>query len=428
MPKPIHKSAREISSGRKSSNPISKLLENHKQKVKQKREKKAMEVSNNIAERENQMLDLLAGINFTRSKLPAEVLEYKSNPEQPYGDIELTSKWLQRELKNSPAIAIDIKELDSQIIEILHSYKNAIDQGNQKEAWGANRALLSIPEVRNKIVSVEKDKVNNYLESAGKYFDAWRVLIELSEEADNLKIATDGFNEQYEKKKKEVEESSAALKAKIEDNDLYLAAFAEIHDKTASDDPMKWTEEMRVVRKWLSEQEFNKLTLGLLYRKVQAKEIILQNHQNKLEIMQMRVTELPKPENQNLHNEYREQLQFIIDECAEMDVEIDEMLSDLEKVEGQLEVFDNAPGAIHLRNNIAREAGRFLEEEKQRQSDLINAQGVNRKQLMDKLGLKTEEEMEILKEQAEKEWEKQVEKMREETVQLTNTNQERLMN
>lgn len=428
MPKPIHKSAREISSGRKSSNPISKLLENHKQKVKQKREKKAMEVSNNIAERENQMLDLLAGINFTRSKLPAEVLEYKSNPEQPYGDIELTSKWLQRELKNSPAIAIDIKELDSQIIEILHSYKNAIDQGNQKEAWGANRALLSIPEVRNKIVSVEKDKVNNYLESAGKYFDAWRVLIELSEEADNLKIATDGFNEQYEKKKKEVEESSAALKAKIEDNDLYLAAFAEIHDKTASDDPMKWTEEMRVVRKWLSEQEFNKLTLGLLYRKVQAKEIILQNHQNKLEIMQMRVTELPKPENQNLHNEYKEQLQFIIDECAEMDVEIDEMLSDLEKVEGQLEVFDNAPGAIHLRNNIAREAGRFLEEEKQRQSDLINAQGVNRKQLMDKLGLKTEEEMEILKEQAEKEWEKQVEKMREETVQLTNTNQERLMN
>ena len=428
MPKPIHKSAREISSGRKNSNPISKLLENHKQKVKQKREKKAMEVSNNIAERENQMLDLLAGINFTRSKLPAEVLEYKSNPEQPYGDIELTSKWLQRELKNSPAIAIDIKELDSQIIEILHSYKNAIDQGNQKEAWGANRALLSIPEVRNKIVSVEKDKVNNYLESAGKYFDAWRVLIELSEEADNLKIATDGFNEQYEKKKKEVEESSAALKAKIEDNDLYLAAFAEIHDKTASDDPMKWTEEMRVVRKWLSEQEFNKLTLGLLYRKVQAKEIILQNHQNKLEIMQMRVTELPKPENQNLHNEYKEQLQFIIDECAEMDVEIDEMLSDLEKVEGQLEVFDNAPGAIHLRNNIAREAGRFLEEEKQRQSDLINAQGVNRKQLMDKLGLKTEEEMEILKEQAEKEWEKQVEKMREETVQLTNTNQERLMN
>ena len=47
---------------------------------------------------------------------------------------------------------------------------------------------------------------------------------------------------------------------------------------------------------------------------------------------------------------------------------------------------------------------------------------------MDKLGLKTEEEMEILKEQAEKEWEKQVEKMREETEQLTNTNQERMMN
>lgn len=428
MPKPIHKSARDISSGRKSGNPISKLLENHKQKVKQKREKKAMEVSNNIAERENQMLDLLAGINFTRSKLPAEVLEYKSNPEQPYGDIELTSKWLQRELKNSPAITIDIKELDSQIIEILHSYKNAIDQGNQKEAWGANRALLSIPEVRNKIVSVEKDKVNNYLENAGKYFDAWRVLIELSEETDNLKAATDIFNEQYENKKKEVEEKNAALKSKIENNDLYLAAFAEIHDKTASDDPMKWTEEMRVVRKWLSEQEFNKLTLGLLYRKVQGKEMFLQNNKSKLEIMQMRVIETPKPENENLHNEYKEQLQSIIDECAKMDVEIDEMLSDLEMVEGQLEVFDNAPGAIHLRNNIAREAGRFLEDEKQRQSDMINAQGVNRKQLMDKLGLKTEEEIEILKEQAEKEWEKQVEKMREETEQLTNTNQERLMN
>ncbi|CDA73347.1 unknown [Ruminococcus sp. CAG:579] len=428
MPKPIHKSAREISSGRKSGNPISKLLENHKQKVKQKREKKAMEVSNNIAERENQMLDLLGGINFTRSKLPAEVLEYKSNPEQPYGDIELTSKWLQRELKNSPAIAIDIKELDSQIIEILHSYKNAIDQGNQKEAWGANRALLSIPEVRNKIVSVESDKVNNYLDNASQYLDAWRVLIELSEETDNLKAATDTFNEQYENKKKEVEEKNAALKSKIEDNDLYLAAFAEIHDKTASDDPMKWTEEMRVVRKWLSEQEFNKLTLGLLYRKVQGKEMLLQNNKSKLEIMQMRVIETPKPENENLHNEYKEQLQSIIDECAKMDVEIDEMLSDLEMVEGQLEVFDNAPGAIHLRNNIAREAGRFLEEEKQRQSDLINAQGVNRKQLMDKLGLKTEEEMEILKEQAEKEWEKQVEKMREETEQLTNTNQERMMN
>ncbi len=428
MPKPIHKSAREISSGRKSGNPISKLLENHKQKVKQKREKKAMEVSNNIAERENQMLDLLGGINLTRSKLPAEVLEYKSNPEQPYGDIELTSKWLQRELKNSPAIAIDIKELDSQIIEILHSYKNAIDQGNQKEAWGANRALLSIPEVRNKIVSVESDKVNNYLDNASQYLDAWRVLIELSEETDNLKAATDTFNEQYENKKKEVEEKNAALKSKIEDNDLYLAAFAEIHDKTASDDPMKWTEEMRVVRKWLSEQEFNKLTLGLLYRKVQGKEMLLQNNKSKLEIMQMRVIETPKPENENLHNEYKEQLQSIIDECAKMDVEIDEMLSDLEMVEGQLEVFDNAPGAIHLRNNIAREAGRFLEEEKQRQSDLINAQGVNRKQLMDKLGLKTEEEMEILKEQAEKEWEKQVEKMREETEQLTNTNQERMMN
>ena len=361
-----------------------------------------MEVSNNIAERENQMLDLLGGINFTRSKLPAEVLEYKSNPEQPYGDIELTSKWLQRELKNSPAIAIDIKELDSQIIEILHSYKNAIDQGNQKEAWGANRALLSIPEVRNKIVSVESDKVNNYLDNASQYLDAWRVLIELSEETDNLKAATDTFNEQYENKKKEVEEKNAALKSKIEDNDLYLAAFAEIHDKTASDDPMKWTEEMRVVRKWLSEQEFNKLTLGLLYRKVQGKEMLLQNNKSKLEIMQMRVIETPKPENENLHNEYKEQLQSIIDECAKMDVEIDEMLSDLEMVEGQLEVFDNAPGAIHLRNNIAREAGRFLEEEKQRQSDLINAQGVNRKQLMDKLGLKTEEEMEILKEQAEK--------------------------
>ena len=145
MPRPSKSSSKAGTSGGSVSsggsilknNPFTAWLQNRKNIKAQKMEEAAKQVSNNKAENEMKISNILNSINFTESLLPVEKLDYKSNDSQPYGDLEFAVV-VASDLISSNTYdysGVDISNIDASIIVIAQELKNAIETGDVNRAF-----------------------------------------------------------------------------------------------------------------------------------------------------------------------------------------------------------------------------------------------------------------------------------------------------
>lgn len=407
MPRPSHQAGSPRASQTESRFFVTKLLRNREERRRQKQEQAAKAITNNRAENENMIIDTLASINFVRSEIPAEILDHKSNPEQPWGDLEFGARAIQSMLKNAPNFTVNTTVIDEKLLQLAYEFKNAVATGNVKAAYAAKGALVTcIDKIRNRIPNVKAELVNSFIENGAKYMDTWILLVDSSREADELEKNVKTEKSKYDKNVADAEAASEDLKKKIKENDDYLSAFVEISDKTAPDDPTKWTKSMLEVRKMLVDQKFSDVNLGLTFRILQGEEIKLKEREGRIETLSAKVGKLPVPEDPDAINKYNEEVDAIFDELAAIDTEVDELLTTIETIEGRMESLDNAPGAVHLRNTIAQQAEEFIKSIQEEQDRQVASQGVNRDKLFKKLNIRSDEEQKEMIKQAEAERER----------------------
>ena len=103
MPRPnLNPKKAGVSSGSKYANPFVNWLANRQERRREAEDEASRLITNKIAENENIIIDKLESIDFFNSRLPKNVLESKSRPDQPCGDLEYAARGIVRMLRKNP--------------------------------------------------------------------------------------------------------------------------------------------------------------------------------------------------------------------------------------------------------------------------------------------------------------------------------------
>ncbi len=401
MPKPSHQSGRPMGGKTQKKSVFGDFFRNREERRRQREEEAAKAITNNRAENENMIIDTLAGINFVSCKLPKDILEHKSNPEQKWCDLELACRALQSTLRKSPYFSVDTKPIDAKLLQFAEEFSNAVTNGNVKAAYAAKNALLTgVEKIRNRIPHIQEDLVPGFIESGVKYLDTWMGLIDNSRIVDELKRNIENEKRKNQQDKQLLEDAKKEMKSEINADPVLLEAYAAIIDQSADENAANWTDDEKKVRKMLTDMRFRTVEHDLTFRLTEGQENRLQKHESMVSALDAKVGILPIAEDPNNFNKYQEEIEDIFNDLAMIDTEVDEYITMIEDIEGRMESLDNAPGAIHARNMVAEQAEKFLDELKKQQEKEVSGTGVKTQELLRRMGLRSEEEQQAMVEQA----------------------------
>lgn len=392
---------------------ISGWIQGRKERKKALAEQTAKIITDDTAKNETAIIDTLSSIDFIHSRLPEEVLEAKSNPNRPCGDLEYASKAICRMLlKNPQTLSLDLRKLDEKLLTISMLFKQSIEQGDKRAAFAAKAALVrGINDIRTRIPANSPELFNQFIEANAKYLDSWITLIGLAQVADRMEQNVEEqkalLTSKEEKHKKVLEQ----LKSIIQEDSVKAEIFADIVNHDSPEERAKWTQEQRDMHKMLIEKRMDGVHLQLDSLLLQQKETDLASKESQIETLYSKVASQEIVADPNLMNKFREEVDKMFEELAASDAEIDETLRLMDDIEGRIAQMDKAPGAVRTREVVAEEGEAAIEEIKRMQDIAIGNQAKRTDEKLKSLGILSKEDEAILKHQAEEAQQRAMEEM-----------------
>lgn len=376
-------------------------------------EQAAKIITNDTAKNEAAIVDKLASIDFLHSKLPKEVLDAKSDPNRPYGDLEYASRAIQSILlKNPQSLSADIRSIDEKLLTLSILFKQAIEQGDEKAAFAAKAGLLrGLTNIRNKIPENQPDLFKLFVETNTKYLDSWVTLVTLSQVSDRMKQNVEREREMYASEKEKCDNDTDALYELLKNDYEMNQAYQEIIENDSVENRIRWNDKQREVHIMMVERRMAKARLNLKNFMLVKGEEELSTKNNEIEVLYAKVAKMPIVTDPNLMNKYKEQVDLLFKELAETDVEIDESLQLLDEIDGRIEQLDNAPGAVRAREVAAMEAEKALEDIRNLQLKKAGVLEAKAKAGLKELGLYSEDELKVLKKELEEQQAREAEKL-----------------
>lgn len=376
-------------------------------------EQAAKIITNDTAKNEAAIVDKLASIDFLHSKLPKEVLDAKSDPSRPYGDLEYASRAIQSILlKNPQSLSADIRSIDEKLLTLSILFKQAIEQGDEKAAFAAKAGLLrGLTSIRNKIPENQPDLFKLFVETNTKYLDSWVTLVNLSQVSDRMKQNVEREREMYASEKEKCDNDTDALYELLKNDYEMNQAYQEIIENDSVENRIRWNDKQREVHIMMVERRMAKARLNLKNFMLVKGEEELSTKNNEIEVLYAKVAKMPIVTDPNLMNKYKEQVDLLFKELAETDVEIDESLQLLDEIDGRIEQLDNAPGAVRAREVAAMEAEKALEDIRNLQLKKAGVLEAKAKAGLKELGLYSEDELKVLKKELEEQQAREAEKL-----------------
>jgi hypothetical protein len=412
MPRPDFSKARS-GRGTTSRNPFAAWLAHRKEAKMAAAEQAAKIITNDTAKNEAAIVDKLASIDFLHSKLPKEVLDAKSDPNRPYGDLEYASRAIQSILlKNPQSLSADIRSIDEKLLTLSILFKQAIEQGDEKAAFAAKAGLLrGLTNIRNKIPENQPDLFKLFVETNTKYLDSWVTLVNLSQVSDRMKQNVEREREMYASEKEKCDNDTDALYELLKNDYEMNQAYQEIIENDSVENRIRWNDKQREVHIMMVERRMAKARLNLKNFMLVKGEEELSTKNNEIEVLYAKVAKMPIVTDPNLMNKYKEQVDLLFKELAETDVEIDESLQLLDEIDGRIEQLDNAPGAVRAREVAAMEAEKALEDIRNLQLKKAGVLEAKAKAGLKELGLYSEDELKVLKKELEEQQAREAEKL-----------------
>ena len=392
---------------------ISGWIQGRKERKKALAEQTAKIITDDTAKNETAIIDTLSSIDFIHSRLPEEVLEAKSNPNRPCGDLEYASKAICRMLlKNPQTLSLDLRKLDEKLLTISMLFKQSIEQGDKRAAFAAKAALVrGINDIRTRIPANSPELFNQFIEANAKYLDSWITLIGLAQVADRMEQNAEEQKALLTSKEEKHKKALEQLKSIIQEDSVKAEIFADIVNHDSPEERAKWTQEQRDMHKLLIEKRMDGVHLQLDSLLLQQKETDLASKESQIETLYSKVASQEIVADPNLMNKFREEVDKMFEELAASDAEIDETLRLMDDIEGRIAQMDKAPGAVRAREVVAEEGEAAIEEIKRMQDIAIGNQAKRTDEKLKSLGILSKEDEAILKRQAEEAQQRAMEEM-----------------
>lgn len=392
---------------------ISGWIQGRKERKKALAEQTAKIITDDTAKNETAIIDTLSSIDFIHSRLPEEVLEAKSNPNRPCGDLEYASKAICRMLlKNPQTLSLDLRKLDEKLLTISMLFKQSIEQGDKRAAFAAKAALVrGINDIRTRIPANSPELFNQFIEANAKYLDSWITLIGLAQVADRMEQNAEEQKALLTSKEEKHKKALEQLKSIIQEDSVKAEIFADIVNHDSPEERAKWTQEQRDMHKLLIEKRMDGVHLQLDSLLLQQKETDLASKESQIETLYSKVASQEIVADPNLMNKFREEVDKMFEELAASDAELDETLRLMDDIEGRIAQMDKAPGAVRAREVVAEEGEAAIEEIKRMQDIAIGNQAKRTDEKLKSLGILSKEDEAILKRQAEEAQQRAMEEM-----------------
>lgn len=357
----------------KSRNPFSAWMARRRENKEALAAAAAKQITDDIAANEMTIVDTLASIDFLHSKLPKEVLELKSDPNQPVGDLEYASRALQNLIiKNPQTVTVDIRSFDEKLLILAKLFKQSVEQGDERAALAAKGALVrGFSKIRMRIPENQPELAKLFVEANTKYMESWITLVGFSQVADRMKENTERQRQMYQDEQAKHKEAVESLEKLLQTDAEFSEAFEYIMNHDTSADRAQWTDTQRDVHVKMIERRMDKVTLELKQMLLTQDERELATQLGQVETLYSKVAQLPIVADPNLMNKYREQVDELFLEMAESDAKVDETLKLMDDIDGRIEQLENAPGAVRAREVAAEEAEAAVEEIRKAQENRV---------------------------------------------------------
>ena len=421
MARPDFSARRNTSSGAsQSSNPISRWITERNERKKAAKDEASRLITNKIAQNETIIIEKLNSIDFLHSKLPKQVLEAKKNENQRYGDLQHAAKAIAAQLLNNPqTIKMDIRSIDEKLLTLVLLYKQAIEQGDVRAAYAAKGGLVrGINDIRCRIPQDQPNLAKLFVESNTKYLEEWITLVNMAQLADRLKENVDEISARYTRDRAEKDEETKALHKRINEDSEYLIAFNEILEHDTPEERAKWTDIQREVHLQMVDDQLKRVRLDLSAVVLQQKQNDYNVAVNRVELLYDRVASMKVVYDPDLINNFNEQIEAIFVEMAESDAALDEALQMMEDIEGRLAQLDNAPGTVRAREVAFESANKTMDEIAKLQEVQNGKNAARAHKIRENLGIKNEQELELMRKQAEEELQRAMEEATEQAAEL----------
>ena len=229
MKRPTSRRDQNESTGRTvtSDTPLNALIEKLV-RLMERPPRPSLEIRNTSrAQREWKIVEVLCSIDLTQSRLPIEILNKKSDPDQSVPDIEMYIFLARNMIRDNEQdyTGINTAYIEACIIEIAKLAKQAVEEGSIRAADAACRGLMiTICDIRNRLPQIPDSIRAGCVDVAKElvYLCWWYV---------RYSFALD-----------EMEKSAADLRERIiEDKERLLAEIKEIADRYLNDPKFKAT-------------------------------------------------------------------------------------------------------------------------------------------------------------------------------------------
>lgn len=385
------------------SNPIAAWFQNKKNKRAQNREEAAKMITNNKAENEINIANVLKSINFTDSLLPVEKLDYKTNENQPYGDLEFGVMEAIDLISNNTQdySGLNINQIDTAILQIAKELKNAIESGNVNRAFAAKSGLIvAIDQIRDKIPSIPDSMKAEYIETSVKYLEIWTTLISSCTSLDVIQQNLDSQKQSIEQRQQKNDEEKNELSRRMLAEPAFKSKMEALMNDTFIGNSSEWDNETMNLYNWLVRQRIEKSSIN--FEMLQYDMLVKQSaYQSKIiGDYQTRVRAVPVPTDPNLMNKYKEMVESEYLKAAEIDAQFDELGEYMDNMDERLRMMANTKGSIRMKRMALESVEDLAERARKIQMEEagINDNG-NQMEKLRRIKLLTPEELQKIREE-----------------------------
>lgn len=365
----------------------------------------ARKITNDTSKNENAIIDTLAGIDFLHSPLPPAVLEAKTDPRQPMGDLEYAARALQNDIaKNPQLVSADIRKFDEKLLAIALLFKQSVEHGDERASYAAKGALVrAVGQIRKRIPYNQPELFRQFVEANAKYLDSWITLIGVSQVADRLKENTERQRKLFESEIAKQEERLAEMEDRLQNDDEYRAAFIRILEYNTPEDRKNMTPLEKKVYLYFVNEAFEKVVREIKLKLLERDEIELTAQVGQVETLYAKVAQTPIVVDPDLMNKYMQQMDELFQEMAESDQKVDEMLTALDDFSARLEYLDTTIVNTHA-SEAAKESAKSMLSEIERKQALRTGELRTREEIsLHSIGLRSREELELKKAEVKEE-------------------------
>ena len=358
------------------NNPISAWFANRKNMKLQAKEDAAREISNNKAENERKICAVLDGINFGSSPLPVEVLDKKTDPNQPYGDIEYDIFVASQMIRNNTQdySGLDISAIDSGIYQIANFANHAVVEGNVHTVKAACRGLLvMIGHVRDMIPTIPVDLQKGFLKSAEEYVNLWILYITNNTALDRLERNAQARKAFIDSRSADLEATADKLADRLINDEEFGKQYVMIKNQSYLKDGENWTPDMLEMFKQLVDRRIEESSLRFEMLHYNIDVMKLEAQKGILEHIWTTLRSVPVANDPDLMNKYNDIINKSFEEAARVDQEFDEFINVINQMDAKIDQLANSPGSIAMRNIVSDEIDQLVEKAKQKQ---LEAQGL----------------------------------------------------